>query len=99
LKAFKEFARSIVDFYEEEYLWQPTWENIVKKMSINRKNGWSGMFGSLDIFIGHGKIVIFLLLLDIIFIGMPCAKNNRNVIDYYAMLVNLLNGTMLQADF
>src|SRR5450759_2948127 len=48
IQAFKEFAAGIVTNFGEEYLRDPTKEDITKHMEINGERGFVGMFGSLD---------------------------------------------------
>lgn len=47
IEEFKNFAQTIVHVFVEQYLWEPTKEDV-RHMDVNRARGWVGMFDSLD---------------------------------------------------
>ena len=47
-EAMLRWCRGIRACFEEEYLRQPTHNDIVTQMTVNQDRGWPGMFGSID---------------------------------------------------
>jgi hypothetical protein len=47
-ESMKRFTRAICEVFESFYLRQPSKDDILKQMSINRERGFPGMFGSID---------------------------------------------------
>jgi hypothetical protein len=48
LQSFKAFVEAVCECFGQEYLRQPTQEDIEKQTAINTRRGFPGMFGSLN---------------------------------------------------
>ena len=48
LKIFEKFVTSIIDVFSKEYLRKPNSENIARLLTHGKRQGFSGMLGSID---------------------------------------------------
>ena len=47
-ECMKRFVIAVRGCFEGTYLRQPTWEDLLQQMEINKGRGFPSMFGSLD---------------------------------------------------
>lgn len=48
MESLKRFAKAVIKCFGEEYLREPTANDIARHTAINASRGFPGMFGSLD---------------------------------------------------
>ncbi|XP_073119727.1 uncharacterized protein [Henckelia pumila] len=85
LECLKIFCRAVYDIFSEQYLRQPTREDVARITAENARRGFPGMLGSIDfaskyLWIWHA------------YFGVPGCNNDINVLERSNLFLNLAKG-------